>query len=447
MTNTTTPIRIGIIGAGPSGLTLALALSKRENMHITVFEKAPDHRNAPSYNPMRSYTIDITGHGARAVNYLNMKARFDNNLIPFKGIRVPAIHASLEEPYHGDGWTGSRGDIVKVLQEEIIAQTQSRRNVDILFDTEATIADAENGLVAYQNGSKTETFDLVVGCDGAGSAVRNHLQATYPHFTVTSLDNDNYSLMLPFDQNTAALDPRYLYIFGMPPYLAVAGAINGKNGPTDPLWFCQIGYSGSRKFHSFEEAKAFLHTHYPSRGKNALTHYASDQAIADFSKQDNIPTGRAKICSTFHVGKLVLLGDAAAPFPPVGQGVNAAMEMAIVLDTCIGEQLAKPHSSGKDALLSKAINTFAEKWEPEADAIRTISFHGLNLKRFHPPAYGKVKTFWSVFLHKVFHRDPMTNAKRHDMLYSQALAHQKKIDRVLFGIALVALTGVAYWTL
>ena len=41
----------------------------------------------------------------------------------------------------------------------------------------------------------------------------------------------------------------------------------------------------------------------------------------------------------------------------------------------------------------------------------------------------------------------MTNAKRHDMLYSQALAHQKKIDRVLFGVALVALTGVAYWTL
>ena len=32
----------------------------------------------------------------------------------------------------------------------------------------------------------------------------------------------------------------------------------------------------------------------------------------------------------------MLLGDAAAPFPPVGQGVNAAMEAATVLDDCIG---------------------------------------------------------------------------------------------------------------
>jgi kynurenine 3-monooxygenase len=439
--------RIGIIGAGPSGLTLALALSKRENMHITVFEKAPDHRNAPSYNPMRSYTIDITGHGARAIEYLNMKERFNKNLILFKGIRIPAIHASLEEPYHGDGWTGSRGDIVKVIQEEIIEQTQSRQNVTILFDTEATIQDAENGIIAYQNGNKTEAFDLIVGCDGAGSTVRNYLESTYNNFTVTSLDNGNYSQMLPFDKNTAALDPRYLYIFGMPPYLAVAGAINGKNGPTDPLWFCQIGYSGSRKFNSFEEAKSFLLAHYPSTDNNALTHYASDQAIEAFSKQDNISTGRAKICSSFHVGKLVLLGDAAAPFPPVGQGVNAAMEMAIVLDACIGEQLGTNDVFGKNDNLQKAITNFAEKWKPEADAIRTISFHGLNLQRFHPPLYGKVKTFSGVLLDKLFHRDPMTNAKRNDMLYSQALAHQKKVDSVLYGVALAALIGVVYWNL
>lgn len=445
MTNTCTTLRIGIIGAGPSGLTLALALSKRKNTHITVYEKAPDHRKSPTYNPMRSYTIDITGHGARAIEYLNMKERFNQSLIPFKGIRVPAIHASLEEPYIGDGWTGSRGDIVKVIQEEIIEQTQSHPNVVVFFDTEATIDDAQSGVIAFQGGKKKAAFDLIVGCDGAGSTVRNDLESRYSNFTVTSLDNGNYSQMLPFDQNTAALDPRYLYIFGLPPYLAVAGAINGKNGPTDPLWFCQIGYSGSRTLHSFEEAKSFLVKHYPSRGKNALTHYASDKAIAEFAKQENIPTGRAKICSSFHVGKVVLLGDAAAPFPPVGQGVNAAMEMAIVLDACIGEQMAKDGWSGKHELLSKAITNFAEQWKPEADAIRTISLHGLNLKRFHPPVYGKLKTVWSVLLHKVFHRDPMTNAKRSDMPYSKALAHQKKVDWVLYGVALAAFSGVVFW--
>ena len=45
-------------------------------------------------------------------------------------------------------------------------------------------------------------------------------------------------MMIAFDLNTHELDPSYLYIFGLPPYLAVAGAINGINGPKDPLWFC-----------------------------------------------------------------------------------------------------------------------------------------------------------------------------------------------------------------
>lgn len=178
-----------------------------------------------------------------------------------------------------------------------------------------------------------------------------------------------------------------------------------------------------------------------------MTHYASDKAIEAFAKQDNIATGRAKICSSFHVGKLVLLGDAAAPFPPVGQGVNAAMEMAIVLDACIGERLATNGSADKTEVLKKAVENFAQQWKPEADAIRTISFHGLNLQKFHPPLYGKVKTFWSAFLHKVFHRDPMTNAKRQDMRYSQALAHQKRVDWVLWGVALATFTAAMYWKL
>jgi len=427
-----TTIRVGIIGAGPSGLTLAYALSKRENIDVTVFEKGHDHRNIPSFNPLRSYTIDITGHGARAVEYLNMKGRFNKDLILFKGIRLPIISPKLEETYHGDGWTGSRGDIVKVIQEEIIEKTSG--NVKIYFDTEANVKDAEKGIISYENDTKTETFDLIVGCDGAGSTVRNYLKSTYKDFEVTSLDNDNYSMMLPFDKNTSELNPSYLYIFGMPPYLAVAGAINGKNGPSDPLWFCQIGYSGSRKFNSFEEAKSFLLKNYLSTGKNAITNYASDKAIEEFSKQENISTGRAKICSSFYRGKLVLLGDAASPFPPVGQGVNAAMEMAIILDGCIGESLSRLNSSRKEEIISDAIKNFTVKWKPEADAIRTISFRGLDLRSFHPPLYGKLKTVWSVVLHKVFHRDPMTNAKRQDMSYSEALSYQKKVDLVLYGI-------------
>jgi hypothetical protein len=57
---------------------------------VTLFEKNADHRNAPTFNALRSYTIDITGHGAKAVEYLghDVVERFDRSLIPFHGIRV-----------------------------------------------------------------------------------------------------------------------------------------------------------------------------------------------------------------------------------------------------------------------------------------------------------------------------------------------------------------------
>jgi kynurenine 3-monooxygenase len=68
--------------------------------------------------------------------------------------------------------------------------------------------------------------------------------------------------------------------------------------------------------------------------------------------------------SQLHGGKAVLLGDAAAAFPPIGQGLNAAMESATVLDRLVGED-------GTDLGATPA--RFNATWKPEADAISWIS--------------------------------------------------------------------------
>ncbi len=428
------PLKVAIIGAGPSGLILALALSKRPHIQVSVFEKSQDPRTTLSYSPLRSYTIDITGHGAKAVQALNLEERFDRELIPFRGIKIPILIREVVEPYKGKGWTGSRGDIVKCILAEILDKTADLKNVAFHFETEAKVLDAKQGLVAYN--SQEENFDLVVGCDGAGSGVRAHLQANDPSFAVQSLDNGNHSMMLPFDQNTEELDPSYLYIFGLPPYQAVSGAINGPKGPSDPLWFCQIGFSGKRKFASKEEAIVFLQKNYSDHTKWNVLKFASSNALDQFWNQENIATGKAKISSHFGTGKVILLGDAACPFPPIGQGVNAAMEMAIVLDQCIGKEWQ--NSNQMPNQMGVVREAFTNIWKPEADAIRTISFHSLDLRKFHPPWFGKLRTFGLVILHKLFYRDAMTNAKREDISYAEALQRQKRIDLVLWaGIVLL----------
>jgi 2-polyprenyl-6-methoxyphenol hydroxylase-like FAD-dependent oxidoreductase len=108
---------VAIIGAGPAGLALALSLARRgSGGDVVVFDRAEDHDTAPRYNPDRSYTIDITGHGARALEYMGVTRRFDKELIKFRGIRIKAL--AKDEPWDGPGWTGSRGDICRTLLSE-----------------------------------------------------------------------------------------------------------------------------------------------------------------------------------------------------------------------------------------------------------------------------------------------------------------------------------------
>lgn len=108
--------RVAIIGAGPGGLVLATALARRGNSEVTVYDRAEDHKVAPRFNPDRSYTIDITGHGLNALRYIDAVERFDKDLIKFSGVRVLAPGLKADYPWKLPGWTGSRGDICRALQ-------------------------------------------------------------------------------------------------------------------------------------------------------------------------------------------------------------------------------------------------------------------------------------------------------------------------------------------
>ncbi|KAF0709239.1 hypothetical protein As57867_006020, partial [Aphanomyces stellatus] len=370
-------LRVAIIGAGPAGLTLAIALTKyHPHIHVSIFDRADDHSLAPTFNPSRSYTIDITGHGAKALRYINATDRFDRELIKFKGMKLQFVPGNAKDEYHGDAWTGSRGDICRCLQDEFVARKSPEST--LTFNTAVEVINPELGEIRLTNpdGTTSEAqFDLVVASDGAGSAARRQMQASSSSFTVESMDNGNHSMMLAFDQNTDGLDPSYLYVFSPPPVMTVAGAINGVSGKSTPKWFCQVGFPGAKSFATVDEAKALLKSTLPPF--TSFWKYASDAAIADFATQVCIATGKAKTCSSFHLGRTALLGDAGVPFPPIGQGVNAAMEMATVL-----EQTLTAHLQSQDwdaAAIPDALAAFTIKWKPEADAIRTISFEGLNL--------------------------------------------------------------------
>ena len=79
---------IAIVGAGPSGLVAAIALARR-GIRTSVFERDTHPGIAPRFNPDRSYTIDISGHGLKALRHIDACSYFDDRMIRFKGLKIP----------------------------------------------------------------------------------------------------------------------------------------------------------------------------------------------------------------------------------------------------------------------------------------------------------------------------------------------------------------------
>ena len=418
-----TPLKIAIIGAGPAGLTCGLALARR-GIDITIAERGDNHLEAATYNPNRSYTIDITGHGKKAADHVGATKRFDQELIRFRGIKYAlpawtnrAPNKTMTEAYLGQGWTGSRGDICRALQTEL--NQVKLPNTRLLFSTEAHLTHASKGILFLESSdnkiSHEETFDMIIGCDGGGSATRSSLQQLDPSFSVSSMDLGNHSIMLHLDQHLDELNPEYLYVHAVRPVAAITGAVNGPNGPKDPRWFCQLGFSGFRSFSSTDEAEKFLLQTQP-----LLLRYASPARIAEFSQRDCLATGKSKRCSSLVSGRVVLLGDAGAPVPPIGQGVNAAMESAMVLDQCLA--LAQEQGSGPDAIVAQAQAHFLARWTPEADALREIALT-VDLSKSY--------TSKRLLLASVLGYSGVANAKKEELSYQEAWIQFRTWERRL----------------
>ena len=335
---------VTIVGAGLVGSLAAIYLAKR-NYKVTVLERRGDMRRS-NVDRGRSINLALSTRGLSALEEVGLANAIRANAIPMHGRMMHDVAGKLSFLPYGkeDQFINSinRGDL------NILLMTEAERvGVDIRFNHKFTDLNHDS--------------DLLIGADGAYSAVRHALQfAGRFNFSQEYIEHGYKELHIPASPSRSplwrseagsGLEKNALHIWPRESFMMIAlpnpdGTFTG----TLFLSFDDFEKKDPRKF--FEDV-------FPDALK----------LIPDFDEQwasnptSSLVTMKCRPWS--HNNNVLLIGDAAhAIVPFYGQGMNAGFEDCRILN-----QLLDKNNEQWD----KTISEFEALRKPDTDAIATLA--------------------------------------------------------------------------
>ena len=297
--------RAEIAGAGLGGLTLATALAQR-GWRVRLHERAPQLRDLGV-----GTTIWQNGHRA-----LEEVGALDE--IAEKGTRIgrqrifDAEGRLLRLDLYND--TDDRAMVVlRVDHHRALVNAAVKADVDIITSSTAVAADPDGTLI-MENGERLAA-DLVVGCDGFGSKIRDSLNLAEMAGFVTRAHIGRVTVPRDSRPETESIDnywagPRRFGVLGCGPvnYIFLSAPEDCPHNPQEvssrslykPVWIADFPF--------FEE----------------LIQRVDSEVI--WSRYSIVR------CKAWSLGRAAILGDSAHAMPPtMAQGAGCAMMNGITL--------------------------------------------------------------------------------------------------------------------
>lgn len=414
-----------ISGAGLCGTLLAIRLAQK-GCNVTLAEKRPDMRKT-SVAAGRSINLSLSDRGLRALELVGVKEDVLKTCIPMNGRMIHAGDGTQRiSNYSGrpDHFISSvpRGGLNMVLLDKADAY----ENISILFETPCqSIQLTDDQIqVTLGEGSTAQTLqpDVLIGADGAGSAVRRNLEQA-EKITVNQefLSHGYKELKIPAGPNGSfLLEQNALHIWPRGAFMVIA-LPNPDGSFTVTAFFPNEGDNSFAYLNSEERTTQFFETNFSS-----LLEYSPDY-LQDFF---NNPVGRLGTisCSPWHAdGKVLLIGDAAhAIVPFYGQGMNASFEDVVVFD-----ELYDLHQGN----WSEILPAFSKKRIGDADAIAELAldnFYELQDHVIHPEFVRKRQLEMKLEQHYPNYHSKYALVTFCDQIpYSKAKALGRKQDELL----------------
>ncbi len=366
--------KVIIVGAGLSGSLLAILLAQR-NYEVVVYERRPDMRKVP-IPAGRSINLAYSNRGIKALQYAGLADKLKNELIPMKGRLIHPIQGETYLlPYSGrkENYINaiSRGNLNKFLLNEAEAH-----GVKIYFETPCIDVILEEAKVVLKQKDGSLTTDqgkVVIGADGAFSAVRNAFMKVAPKlrfsFSQSYLDHGYKELCIPPDeQGNFRIEPNALHIWPRGEFMMIA--LPNTDGSFTVTLF--LSFEGDPSFATLRDEKSIL-SFFESQFPDALP--LMPTLLEDFRRNPASSLATIRCYPWQAYGKVLLIGDAAhAVVPFYGQGMNASFEDCRIL--C---ELLEQYQGDWE----KTLETFQKERKPDADAIADLAEENFYEMRDH----------------------------------------------------------------
>ena len=417
--------KVTLVGGGLAGSLMSIYLAKR-GYEVYIYERRGDMRSG-NYIGGRSINLALSTRGLRGLAKVGLDQDVLDISIPMTGRMMHSVDGALKyQPYGKDGqaiYSVSRGQLnIKLLQ-----LADQYPNIHMFFNCKCVATNLETCETTYVN-EQGETIvdkaDVVLGTDGAFSALRDSMQRTARFNFSQTYENYGYKdfEIVPNANSDFQLDKNCLLIWPRQSFMMIALPNPGGNF-TCTLFMPFDGNPGIDQLTTAEEISAFFQLHFP----DAMSMMPG--LVDDYM---NNPTGvlATMRCYPWVRGNNALMGDSAhAVVPFYGQGMNCSFEDCVVLDECI-EELGGEWGSVLDA--------YQKLRKPNADAIANLALQ--NFVEMRDLVGSDAFLYKKKVEHMLSEKHPDLFVSQYERVtfstrdYAEALAFGELNDRVLESI-------------
>jgi kynurenine 3-monooxygenase len=343
---------------------------------IRLWDRRPDPRRSRTERG-RSINLALAARGIRALEHAGVMDRIRPLLIPMRGRMIhERSGATALQPY------GQREDEViysvgrAALNRVLIEEAARHQDVTIRFNQTCLAADPAENTLRFRNEVSGAQYGVeltpTIATDGAGSSVRSSLLST-SRLTVREdwLDHDYKELTIPPVDGRPALEPNALHIWPRGGFMLIA-LPNTDQSFTATLFLAR---TGPRSFASLPDSQAVL-DFFLEEFPDAVP--LIPNLAAEFQAHPAGQLGTVHVAPWRVGGQVLLLGDAAHAIVPFhGQGMNAAFEDCVVLDSLLDqfddwdalfaefERVRRPNTA---AIAQMALENYTEMRDTVLDA-------------------------------------------------------------------------------